>query len=311
MRKSLLGALGFILAITLLTSCGASSSKTSPTPSPSVTMALFAPPTNCASTPLLGAVAKLIPGAKWIDTSWTPAASTDLEAIYSAGGIACSYGIAQAEVGGTFSWARNADDLYNSRVDGWKSAGQVERKVTGITADRIFVISDAAKAKMEIPSFSANVLINGFWIQIGGAFITSDAQFASLVKAAIASLVKPTKPITGCYIGKLSKDIYYLNILSQSDNAVTASIFYNTFEKDDSTGDFAGSYTNGVLDGLYTFNSEGSTSERELIFKGSATGFTAGYAVPDPVNGTYFFRPLSVTWEKQFTFLPATGCLAK
>ena len=304
--KKLTLAIGLAL---LLTSCGNSTPKPAPTITP--TAASFAPPTNCASTPLLGAVVNLVPGATWIDTSWTPAAGTDLEAIYSAGGIACSYGIQRSEVGGTFAWARNADDLYNSRVDGWKAAGQIERVVKGISAERIFVISDAAKSKMEIPSFSANLLINGFWIQIGGAFINSDAQLAALVKAAVASLVKPAAPITGCYIGKLSKDIYYLNILTQSDNAVTASIFYNTYEKDDSTGEFAGSYTNGILDGLYTFDSEGSTSERELIFKGSATGFTAGYAAPDPINGTHFFRPLSVTWEKQFTFLPATGCLAK
>ncbi len=294
-------------AVLLLTSCG----TTTPKPTPSAPVVSIAPPASCATTPLLAAVQNEIPGAKWIDTSWTPAAGTDLEAIYSAGGIACSYGIEQSEVGGTFTWARNADDLYNSRVDGWRAAGQEERTVAGLKAERVFVITDATKAKMEIPSFAANVLIDGFWIQIGGAFIQSDAQFASLVKAAVASLIKPATPITGCYIGKLAKDIYYLNILSQSDNAVTASIFYNTFEKDDSTGDFAGSYTNGILDGLYTFDSEGTTSDRELIFKGSSNGFVAGYAVPDPVNGAYFFRPLSVSWDKQFSFLPATGCLAR
>ena len=295
--------------VLLLTSCGNSAPK--PLPTPSATALLLAPPDDCSMTPLLDAVGKLIPGAKWIDTSWTPAAGTDLEAIYGAGGIACSYGIQHSEVGGTFAWARNADDLYNSRVDGWKAAGQVERKVNGIAADRVFVITDASRLKMEIPSFSANVLINGFWIQVGGAFIQSDAQFATLINSAVASLIKPVPTISGCYIGKLAKDIYYLNILSQSDNAVTATIFYNTFEKDDSTGDFAGSYTNGLLDGLYTFNSEGSTSERELIFKGGKNGFTAGYATPDPNNGTYFFRPLSISWEKQFAFLPATGCLSK
>lgn len=291
-----------VLTILLLAGCGGSA-KPSATPDPTL-----APPTQCAPTPLLKTVSAFIPGAKWIDTSWQPAEGTDLEAIYSGGGIACTYGIESAEVGGTFSWVRDTGDLYNSRTDGWKAAGQVERKIAGVAADRAFVITDSAKAKMEIPTMQANVLIAGFWIQLGGGFIQNDEQLAKLVNAAKGSLIKNTPKITGCYVGKLAGDVYTLDISSQADNALTARIDFNFAQKDRSVGTFSGSYTNGILDGRYEFESEGTTSSRELIFKGDASGFVEGYAALDPINGEAFARPLNVTWEKQFIFSPAQGC---
>ena len=293
-----------------LTACGGKSTSPSSSPSP-ISSTQFAPPADCRNTKVFATIKSAIPGSTWIDTNWTPAAGTDLEAIYRAGGIACTYGIASAEVGGTFSWARDASGLFQSRTAQWRADGQVKSDIPGLSVDALYEISDAARSKMEIPSYLANVLVHGIWIQIGGRFINSEVDAKRYIQSAIDSIATSTQHITGCYIGKLAKDIYYLDVVKQNDNRVVANIFYNTFEKDDSSGTFDGVYTNGILNGMYTFQSEGSTSRRELFFKGDINGFTAGYGAPDPVNGEKFARPLSISWDKQFAFLPATGCVTK
>lgn len=310
MKRYFAGGASLILSIALLASCGGKAATPSVSPSPTKSITL-APPADCATTKVLTTMQSEIKGAAWINTEWQPAPGTDLESIYNVGGIACSYGLASAEVGGTFSWARDTNGLFASRVKGWLASGLAKVSIPGISATESYAITDAARAKMEIPSYSANILVNGFWIQIGGAFIQNSTQAATYLQAAIGSLISTTPSITGCYIGKLAKDIYYLDIKSQNDNRISASIFYNTFEKDDSSGTLDGIYTNGIVNGMYTFQSEGSTSVRELFFKGDASKFVAGYGPPDSVNGEKFARPLSITWDKQFAFLPATDCLNK
>ncbi len=124
----------------------------------------------------------------WIDTKWQPAAGTDLEAIYKAGGIACSYGIQSAEIGGTFTWAPDSEGLFASRIASWKNAGYVKTDIPGLAEIDAWVISDAARSKMEIPSWSANILIDGTWISIGGRFIQSTSDALPLIKAAVQSL---------------------------------------------------------------------------------------------------------------------------
>jgi len=173
-------ALFATLAI-LLVGCGtvAKTSTTSPA---------FQPPANCNDTNVLSALPSDLANPMYIPTEWQPAAGTDLEAILNGGGIACTYGVQQAEIGVTVSWVKNSKDLFASRIAGWKSAGFEENKIAGVTADQMYVISEAAMNAREIHSWSANILVKGNWIQVSASYIYKSNDAAALINAAITSL---------------------------------------------------------------------------------------------------------------------------
>ena len=167
--------------VILLAGCG-SATKT-PTATP-----LFVPPGNCNDTNVLSALPQDLTNAMYIPTEWQPAPGTDLEAILNSGGIACTYGVQQAEIGATVSWVKNSKDLFASRIAGWKSAGFEEKTIAGVTADQMYVISDAAMNAREIHSWNANILVKGNWIQVSASYIYKSNDAAALIDAAITSL---------------------------------------------------------------------------------------------------------------------------
>ena len=176
-RKSLI-----LACVALLLSSCSTASKTS------VATATFRPPANCNDTNVLSALPQDLTNAVYIPTEWQPAAGTDLAAILGGGGIACTYGVQQAEIGATVSWVKDTKGLFNSRIAKWKAAGFEEQTIPGVSADNIFVISEAAMNAREIHSWSANILVKGNWIQVSASYIYESADSASLVNAAITSL---------------------------------------------------------------------------------------------------------------------------
>ena len=175
-KLALIASLALILA-----GCG------NPAKTPSATP-LFTPPANCNDTNVLSALPQDLTNAMYIPTEWQPAPGTDLEAVLNGGGIACTYGVQQAEIGATVSWVKNSKDLFASRIAGWKSAGFEPKKIAGVEADEIYVISDAAMNAREIHSWSANILVKGNWIQVSASYIYKSADAAPLINAAISSL---------------------------------------------------------------------------------------------------------------------------
>lgn len=167
--------------VLLLAGCGNAAKTPSATP-------LFTPPANCNDTNVLSALPQDLTNAMYIPTEWQPAPGTDLEAVLNGGGIACTYGVQQAEIGATVSWVKNSKDLFASRIAGWKSAGFEVQKIAGVEADVIYVISDAAMNAREIHSWNANILVKGNWIQVSASYIYKSADAAPLINAAISSL---------------------------------------------------------------------------------------------------------------------------
>ena len=165
----------------LLASCGNTAKVPSATP-------LFTPPANCNESNVLSALPQDLTNAMYIPTDWQPAPGTDLEAVLNGGGIACTYGVQQAEIGATVSWVKNSKDLFASRIAGWKSAGFEVQKIAGVEADEIYAISDAAMNAREIHSWSANILVKGNWIQVSASYIYKSADATALINAAISSL---------------------------------------------------------------------------------------------------------------------------
>jgi len=165
----------------VLSSCGI-------TPKAPVAASTFLPPANCNDTNVLSALPQDLTNAVYIPTEWQPAAGTDLAAILGGGGIACTYGVQQAEIGATVSWVKDSKGLFDSRIAEWKATGFEEQAIPGVTADKIFVISDAAMNAREIHSWSANILVKGNWIQVSASYIYKSADSAALVNSAITSL---------------------------------------------------------------------------------------------------------------------------
>src|SRR3989338_5115784 len=87
------------------------------------------------------------------------------------------------------------------------------------------------------------------------------------------SPVMTENSIKGCYVTTLGKDVYTLTILSQSGESFEGKLSFKNFEKDSSSGTYTGTYKNGILLGDYSFNSEGTASVMQVIFKKSGNGF--------------------------------------
>ena len=83
--------------------------------------------------------------------------------------------------------------------------------------------------------------------------------------------------VVGCYAVRNSNDVYTLNIKSQTDTNFSGTLAFKNFEKDSSSGTFNGTYKDGILLGEYSFQSEGTNSIMEVIFKKSGDNFIRGY----------------------------------
>ncbi len=107
---------------------------------------------------------------------------------------------------------------------------------------------------------------------------------------------QPSDTIVGCYTATTGKDLYTLHIKNQDASLVSGSLAFKNFEKDSSTGTFAGSYTDGVLFGNYTFASEGTTSVMQVIFKKQGSDFVRGYGDVN-ADGTKFTDLSKITYD--------------
>lgn len=295
-----------LASLLLLTACGSD---------PEVTMAPELPsvPTDCTTTKVLAAFPERVPNPKFIDTEWEPAEGTDLYAAYNAGGIACSYGIQEAEVGATILWAPDNKVLFDELTPRWVEAGQKEVDLPGLDEEKAYVLTEGVEGEGEYHVWSINLLIDGAWIQVGATFFGSIDEAMPLVIAASDSLRKPKQAaktnLVGCYMAELPDDLYVFNVDYHDNNTVSADIYYKNINTEASRGVFVGSYTNGVIRGFYNFTSEGLESERELFFKGDKSGFITGNGPVEITNGIEKFkRPLQIKWNEDYKYIPAEDC---
>jgi len=140
-------------------------------------------PSACPQGDFLAAVERYVPGSAFIDTPWEPAPDTDLRAALDAGGIACSYGVQEAEVGATILWAPSAAAFESRRIV-WKADGQELVDVSG--ADEAWALRESAGTERHL--WALNLLVDGAWIQVNATFLSDLDEAQPLVDAAIAVL---------------------------------------------------------------------------------------------------------------------------
>jgi hypothetical protein len=118
----------------------------------------------------------------------------------------------------------------------------------------------------------------------------------------------PIASIKGCYVAKLDKDVYTLNITSQKLTAVEGTLAYKNFEKDSSSGALVGTFNNNILLADYSFQSEGTDSVRQVIFKKDGDKFIEGFGPVEIEDGKEtFINPENVTFESA-AFVKSEEC---
>ena len=272
-------------------------------------------PSNCTDTEVLESILPRIAEAKYIETEWEPAEGTDLYAAYNAGGIACTYGLQEAEVGATILWAPDNKSLFSELTPSWVGFGQKEIDLPGIEEDAAYYLSEGIKGQGEYHIWSINLLINGSWIQVGATFFNSLEDAIPVIKAAIDSLQRPkrakAKKITGCYLAELPEDLYVFNVHYHDNNTIAADFYSRNINGEPTKGLFLGTYTNGIARGFYSLSTSNGTSERELFLKGDKSGFITASAKLEKVGSIQkYVRPLDITWSEEIKYIPAEECEA-
>jgi hypothetical protein len=140
-------------------------------------------PVSCELPAVIEAFNQRLDGAAFIPTEWQPAEGTDLYEVYEAGGIACTYGIESAEIGGTVMWAPASDDFWLEKSTQWKAAGYVEVDIPDVDEHEALVLESLAADGQAV--WFINFHIGGVWIQFGASkFIASLDDALEIVQAA-------------------------------------------------------------------------------------------------------------------------------
>lgn len=179
-------AIVVLLVALTLSACGTKEGSSPSAKDTNTTqVAHYTVPKTCELPDVNSAFAKIIPPSKYIPTQWQPANGTDLAAVINSGGIACTYGDQEAEVGGTVMWAQNVDGLWDSRLEQWKKDGMVQTDIPGIDESAAYKLPDGSTAADGLPTWKVNLLIGDIWIQLGAGFIQSWNEATPIIQSAI------------------------------------------------------------------------------------------------------------------------------
>jgi hypothetical protein len=164
----------------LLTGCANSKSESS-------TEKVLTIPATCENQKIIDALpADVRANAKYIPTKWQPATGTDLETVLNNGGLACSYGIQNAEIGATIYWTATDFSIFESRKEGWIALGMKEIKLAN--GDTAYAVGDNKSLNPEIHSWAIEISHKNVWIHIGATYVYTLKDAQPIIDAAIASL---------------------------------------------------------------------------------------------------------------------------
>ncbi len=178
--------IALILSTILLTSCSSSGARIS---SDGIETVAGHVPTNCEIAEVISEFSAQVPGSKFVPTDWQPSHNTDLEAAINNQGIACTYGIQVAEIGGTILWASNSKNVWDERKQSWIDAGETPIDLPSIEETSAYVLQEGTSAD-ELHVWRINLLIRGVWIQVGASFLQNLDEALPIIKASIAAIDK-------------------------------------------------------------------------------------------------------------------------
>jgi hypothetical protein len=117
---------------------------------------------------------------------------------------------------------------------------------------------------------------------------------------------EPTAATTGpqCYAHLTATDTIRLT-LQTTQPTVTGQLTYHYYEKDRNQGTISGTMHGDTLLADYTFQSEGTTSVRQVAFLRRDIGFIEGFGPVAERGGKMVFEKLSaLQYDAKYTLLP-------
>ena len=99
--------------------------------------------------------------------------------------------------------------------------------------------------------------------------------------------------VSGCYRMVVKNDTAVLTFTVEGKD-VSGNLKYNHFEKDDNEGFIRGTLNDSLLIANYTFQSEGKTSVRQVVFKILRDTLYQGYGEERLIRDTAFLRDVKL-----------------
>jgi len=173
-----------LLIVPLLVGCGAQS-KTSVMTEKAKEIQISIP-AKCTDSKVLSAVQQEIPSAVFIDTKWSPAPDTELADILNNGGIACSYGIASAEIGATVRWVSDSANNFDKWKSKWLENGysQVDLKDFGL--NKGYVLIKPQSETQEFAIWTLNFKESDVWVSISRTSGENLAAGKDIINAVVS-----------------------------------------------------------------------------------------------------------------------------
>jgi hypothetical protein len=128
--------------------------------------------------------------------------------------------------------------------------------------------------------------------------IASIAIVLTLVSAlTISRFINSNNQLASCYYGQVGSSSSLLQINNIKGQDLTGSLIFQNYEKDSSYGEFSAKYVDNQVTASFTFQSEGTESNREIIFTKEGDnligdGFT--YQPTDSCNSILFNQGLGL-----------------
>ena len=172
--------ISLIATLSLLTACGSSGAENQGE------ILKGKVPASCEIPEVVAEFAAQVPESKFVPTDWQTFPDTDLAAVLDNNGIACTYGIQVAEVGGTVLLTANAENIWEQRKASWIEFGETPIDLPGIDETAAYVLKEGTESG-EMHVWKINLLINDVWIQVGASFFQDVEEALPIIKAAIVA----------------------------------------------------------------------------------------------------------------------------
>lgn len=133
------------------------------------------------------------------------------------------------------------------------------------------------------------------------AILQPDFDSSSVVKESDTLAQKPIT--THCFTGTSGKDSLFL---SYEDNlgTIIGKLSYKNVEKDNSKGEIAGLMDGDTLKVTYTFDGEGTTSDREIWFLRKNQNLIEGIGKYD-AEGVHYSDTKNIKFDESYVLKPS------
>lgn len=142
-------------------------------------------PSTCDLPEMISAFDTRIPGSSYVPTDWQPAEGTQLKLFLDNAGIACTYGIQSAEVGGSVMWMKDTKGLFKNHETVWKAQQYRAINIPGIDESAAYLLPVTATGADGIYIWEVNLLVDDMWISIAGSFIQDITEAEEIINVAL------------------------------------------------------------------------------------------------------------------------------